>query len=153
MQLPAFRNEPSVRYVATSLVAGVFFGGLAGGVAFPTLPRLGPLLGITPFLVGLILSINRFPRLLLNTPAGTILDRVGTRRPMVAGFLVQAMAPFGYALVLDPRLLAVGIPLTDVTVAPDSATVFLVARAAWGVGSGTFPPSFAGTRGCSPSGW
>lgn len=135
MELPARQEEPSVRYVAASLVAGVFLGGVAGGVAFPTLPQLGPRLGITPFVVGLILSINRFTRLLLNTPAGTILDRVGTRRPMIAGFFVQGLAPFGYALGLNPDLLAVRLPLSGAIVGPDSATVFLAARAAWGVGS------------------
>jgi MFS family permease len=107
-----------------SLVAGVFFGGVGGGVAFPTLPTLGPLLGITPLVVGLILSLNRFTRLLMNTPAGQILDRVGTRRPMIAGFVVQGLVPFGYVLGLHADRLPVG-----------SATVFLASRACWGIGS------------------
>jgi MFS family permease len=117
-------DEPSVRYVVASLVVGVFFGGVGGGVAFPTLPTLGPLLGISPLFVGVILSVNRFTRLVLNTPAGQVLDTMGTRRPMIAGFVVQGLVPFGYVLGLDPG----PIPL-------DSATVFLLSRAAWGVGS------------------
>ena len=116
--------EPSVRYVVASLVAGVFFGGVGGGVAFPTLPTLGPVLGITPLVVGLILSVNRFTRLVMNTPAGQILDRVGTRRPMIAGFVVQGLVPFGYVLGLYADRLPVG-----------SATVFLASRACWGIGS------------------
>ncbi|MEF8774655.1 MAG: MFS transporter [Halobacteriales archaeon] len=120
MRLPAHREEPSVRYVAASLVAGVF----SGGVAFPTLPRLGPLLGISPFLVGVILSVNRFTRLLLNTPAGSILDRMGTRRPMIGGFLVMSLAPFGYVVGMHPE-----------AVPGSAAGIFLVSRAAWGVGS------------------
>nr|WP_231896253.1 hypothetical protein [Haloferax sp. BAB-2207] len=63
-------DEPSVEFVAGSLIAGVFFGGVGAGVAFPTLPTLGPIIGITPFVVGLILSANRFTRLVVNTPAG-----------------------------------------------------------------------------------
>ena len=117
-------DDPSVGYVVGSLVAGVFFGGLGGGVAFPTLPMLGPILGISPLLVGVILSVNRFTRLLLNTPAGQILDTMGTRRPMIAGFVVQGLVPFGYVLGMHPDL----IPL-------DSATIFLVSRACWGLGS------------------
>jgi MFS family permease len=117
-------TEPSVPYVVGSLIAGVFFGGLGGGVAFPTLPTLGPLLGISPFLVGLILSVNRFTRLLMNTPAGQVLDTVGTRRPMILGFVVQGMVPFGYILGLHPEL----VPF-------DSATIFLTSRACWGIGS------------------
>ncbi|MDY6764269.1 MAG: MFS transporter, partial [Halobacteria archaeon] len=118
------RDDPSVRYVAASLIAGVFFGGLAGGVAFPTLPQLGVLLGISPLLVGVILSINRFTRLLMSTPAGQILDRIGTRRPMIVGFFVQALAPFGYALALHA-------PEFNVP----SSSVFLISRALWGIGS------------------
>jgi MFS family permease len=117
-------EEPGVRYVVASLVAGVFFGGLGGGVAFPTIPSLGSILGISALLVGVILSINRFTRLLMSTPAGQILDTVGTRRPMIAGFLVQGLVPFGYLLGLDPG----PVPLS-------SATVFLLSRACWGIGS------------------
>jgi MFS family permease len=124
VRLPAQRDDPSVTVVAVSLTVGVFFGGLAGGVAFPTLPKLGTELGIAPVLVGAILAINRATRLVLNTPAGTVLDRMGTRRPMVAGFGVMAAAPFGYLLGLDPG----PVPLS-------SATVFLLARVCWGVGS------------------
>lgn len=46
------------RTVVASLVVGVFFGGMVGGVAFPTLPRLGTLLGFSSLVVGVILSIN-----------------------------------------------------------------------------------------------
>lgn len=117
-------EEPSVRYVVGSLIAGVFFGGLGGGVAFPTLPTLGPLLGISPVAVGVILSINRFTRLLINTPAGQVLDTIGTRRPMICGFVVQGLVPFGYILGLHPEL----VPF-------DSTTIFLISRACWGIGS------------------
>ena len=116
-------DEREVRTVVLSLVAGVFFGGMGGGVAFPTIPALGTVLGIAPVLVGVILSINRFTRLLLSTPAGDVLDRVGTRRPMIAGFVVQGLVPFGYLLGLDPPF---GL---------SPAAVFLVSRASWGVGS------------------
>ncbi|WP_049947915.1 MFS transporter [Candidatus Halobonum tyrrellensis] len=112
-----------MRTVVLSLVAGVFFGGVGGGVAFPTIPTLGTVLGIAPLLVGVILSINRFTRLLMSTPAGDVLDRVGTRRPMILGFFVQGLAPFGYLLGLNPPF---GL---------SHAAVFLVARASWGVGS------------------
>jgi len=117
-------EEPSVPVVVGAVVAGVFFGGVGGGVAFPTLPTLGEVLGIAPFIVGLILSVNRFTRLLLNTPAGSVLDKLGTRRPMLVGFVVQGMVPFGYILALDPG----PIPLS-------SATLFFVSRACWGLGS------------------
>ncbi|WP_082224542.1 MFS transporter [Halolamina rubra] len=130
MQLPTLTSpaiddeEPSVPVVVGAVIAGVFFGGVGGGVAFPTLPALGTVLGISAFVVGLILSVNRFTRLLLNTPAGQVLDRLGTRRPMLLGLLVQGMVPFGYVIALDPG----PIPLS-------SAAIFFLSRALWGVGS------------------
>jgi len=122
---PAIDDEdPSVPVVVGAVIAGVFFGGVGGGVAFPTLPALGTVLGISSFVVGMILSINRFTRLLLNTPAGQVLDRLGTRRPMLIGLAVQGLVPFGYVVALDPG----PIPLS-------SAAIFFLSRALWGVGS------------------
>jgi len=114
----------SVRYVAGSLIAGVFFGGFSGGVAFPTLPALGDVLGLSALMVGAILALNRFTRLVMNAPAGGIIDRIGTRRPMVFGFLVQGLVPFGYLLGLEPGVVGLS-----------SATVFLLSRICWGIGS------------------
>jgi MFS family permease len=116
--------EPSVGRVVAGLIAGVFFGGVAGGVAFPTLPQLGVLLGISPFLVGLILSINRFARLVMSTPAGAVIDSIGNRRPMILGFTVQGLAPFGYTVALY----ADQLPAT-------AAQLFLASRIMWGLGS------------------
>jgi MFS family permease len=124
VNLPYESEDPSVRYVVGSLIAGVFLGGVGGGVAFPTLPTLGTVLGISSFTVGLILSMNRFVRLLMNTPAGQVLDTVGIRRPMVVGFLLQGLVPFGYVLGLHADRLPVS-----------AATTFLLVRGLWGVGS------------------
>jgi len=110
----ASREEPDVRYVVGSLVAGVVFVGI-GGVAFPTLPTLGPLLGISPFVVGRILSLNRFTRVVMNTPAGQILDRLGTRRPMIVGCLLQGVVPFGSILGLHADRLPLGAAMVSLT--------------------------------------
>jgi MFS family permease len=118
-------REYGVRRVVASLVAGVFVGGVGGGVAFPTLPTLGGVLGISPLVVGVILSANRFTRLLANAPAGAVLDRVGTRRPMIAGFALMGVAPFGYVLGLHADLVPYATP----------AAVFVAARVLWGFGS------------------
>lgn len=121
-------EEQSSYHVPTivgSLILGVFFGGVGGGVAFPTLPTLGTVLGISPFLVGVILSSNRFTRLLVNTPAGQVIDNVGTRKPMIMGFILQGIAPFGYIVGLYPDL----IPFVG------AAEIFILARIIWGFGS------------------
>ncbi|NGM68133.1 MFS transporter [Natronolimnobius sp. AArcel1] len=106
--------------VIGSVIASTFFVGFGGGVIFPILPNLGQVLGISPFLVGIILSANRFSRLFANAPAGSLVDRVGTRKPFVVGMLIQALATFGYVIAY---------------VAPAPEAWFLLARIIWGLGS------------------
>lgn len=106
--------------VVIAVIASTFFVGFGGGVVFPILPNLGVLLGISPFMVGLILSANRITRILANAPAGSLIDRLGTRQPFIAGLLVQAVGVFGYILALQMAV-------------PEAW--FIAARVLWGVGS------------------
>ena len=109
------------RYVVVgAVIASTFFVGFGGGVIFPILPSLGIILGISPFLVGLILSANRFSRLFANAPAGIIVDRIGTRRPFVVGLLIQGIATLGYVIAVESN-------------SPEAW--FLLARVVWGIGS------------------
>jgi len=124
MRLPARREAPDVRYVAGSFAVGVFLPSVAGGITFPTLPRLEILLGLSPAVVGLIISTTGGVRLLSNAPVGTLLDRIGTRRPLLAGFLLVSVAPFGYALGMDAGAVSL-----------DPAIVFMASRVVAGVGS------------------
>ncbi|WP_144902980.1 MFS transporter [Halobellus captivus] len=141
--------------VILAVVASTFFVGFGGGVVFPILPNLGAVLGISAFVVGLILSANRWVRLVANAPAGALVDRFGVRKPFVYGLLIEGIATFGYvvALVLpDPASVswvAYALPTVewgpvafgverwlsalDVVLAPESW--FLLARVLWGVGS------------------
>lgn len=127
-------TEREIRTVALAIISGVFFGGVATGVAFPTLPLLDDLLGLSAVVLGLILSMNRISRLVMNTPAGNIIDQVGTRRPMIAGLFTQAFAPFGYILGLSvPAAESIVIPGLGPVSYP--AIVFMAARGLWGIGS------------------
>lgn len=103
-----------------ALVVSTFFAGFGGGVVFPILPTLGTVLGISPFLVGLILSANRFTRIVANAPAGSLVDRVGTRRLLIIGLFIEGIATLGYVAALQ--------------FSPASAW-FLAARVVWGIGS------------------
>lgn len=124
----------NVRAVALAVVAGVFFGGVATGVAFPTLPLLDDLLGISAVVLGFILAANRIARLVTNTPAGSVIDRLGARRPMIAGLFVQGLAPFGYVLGMSvPPVDVLWLPGLGAVSAP--AVVFILSRLLWGVGS------------------
>lgn len=127
-------STTSVRTVALAVTAGVFLGGVATGVAFPTLPLLDKYLGISAAMLGVILSANRIARLAMNTPAGAIIDSLGARRPMVAGLFVQGLAPFGYVAGLYTPTVELGVlPLVGSVSAP--AAVFVLARVSWGIGS------------------
>ncbi|WP_338742093.1 MFS transporter [Haloplanus salilacus] len=108
------------RSVVLAVVVSTFFVGFGGGVVFPILPNLGSILGISPFLVGVILSANRFTRIVANAPAGSLVDRVGTRGPLIAGLFVEAVATLGYVVAIGSS-------------APESW--FVAARVVWGVGS------------------
>jgi MFS family permease len=119
--LSAYRGgTDSDLVVVGAVIVSTFFIGFGGGVIFPILPNLGAVLGISPFLVGLILSANRFSRLFANAPAGIVVDRYGTRRPMTVGMFVQAVATLGYVIAL---------------LAPFPEGWFLGARIFWGLGS------------------
>ncbi len=108
------------RAVVLSVILSTFFVGFGGGVVFPILPNLGAVLGISPFLVGVILSANRFTRTIANTPAGALVDRIGTRTPFIAGLFVEAVATLGYIAAM-------------LSAYPEAW--FLLARVIWGVGS------------------
>ncbi|MFC6729992.1 MFS transporter, partial [Natronoarchaeum mannanilyticum] len=108
------------RRVVAAVIACTFFVGFGGGVVFPILPNLGAVLGISPFLVGVILSANRITRLVANAPAGALVDRAGTRTPFVVGLFVEGVATLGYVVAVT---------------APFPEFWFLVSRVCWGVGS------------------
>ena len=110
----------NTRRIVVAVVASTFFAGFGGGVVFPILPNLGTVLGISPFLVGIILSANRFTRMVANAPAGSLIDRIGTRIPLVAGLFVSSFATLGYVVAL-------GAPLPEAW--------FVGARIVWGIGS------------------
>ena len=126
--------QTDVRTVALAIVAGVFFGGVATGVAFPTLPLLDETLAIGAVMLSVILSANRIARLVTNTPAGGVVDRIGARKPMIAGLFTQALAPFGYVAGLHAPPVTLGsLPVVGTVSLPGA--VFVFARLFWGVGS------------------
>ncbi|WP_254862882.1 MFS transporter [Halovivax gelatinilyticus] len=131
------------RRIVFAVVASTFFVGFGGGVVFPILPNLGEVLGISAFMVGLILSANRFTRLVCNAPAGVLVDRIGTRKPFIAGLVIEAFATVLYVVAMLSAL-------------PEAW--FMLARILWGVGSAlvfataytiTADVSDAGSRGTS----
>ncbi|WP_090386114.1 MFS transporter [Natronobacterium texcoconense] len=116
MKLPSMESNR----VVLAVVASTFFVGFGGGVIFPILPNLGEVLGISAFMVGLILSANRFTRLVANAPAGVLVDRIGTRKPFIAGLAIEGVATTMYVVAL---------------LVPPPEFWFMLARVLWGLGS------------------
>ncbi|WP_156782801.1 MFS transporter [Acidihalobacter yilgarnensis] len=75
-------------------------GGLGAGLVFPILPALGPQLGISGFMIGLILSANRITRLAFDAPAGHLIDRLGGRGPITFGLLIEGIGILCFSLAL-----------------------------------------------------
>ncbi|WP_222919300.1 MFS transporter [Natrinema sp. SYSU A 869] len=113
-------EQSNSRAVVYAVVASTFFVGFGGGVVFPILPNLGEVLGISAFMVGVILSANRWTRLVANGPAGVLVDRIGTRKPFVVGLAIEGLATFGYVIAIRAAMPEVW---------------FILARITWGIGS------------------
>ncbi|MBS63381.1 MFS transporter [Salinisphaera sp.] len=102
-------------------IAGIaFLGGVGGGVVFPILPVIGMDLGISGFMIGLILSANRITRLGFNPVTGSLLDRFGARWPVAVGLAIEALGTLAFSFGL---------------VADSPGLWFLAGRVIWGIGS------------------
>ncbi len=97
-----------------------FLGGIGGGVVFPILPTLGLRMGLSAFMIGLILAANRIVRVGMNPLTGTLVDRFGGRGVVAAGLFIEGVGTLGYIAALH-------------FAAP--AAWFLAGRVVWGVGS------------------
>jgi len=121
-----------------AVLVGTFFLGFGGGVVFPILPDLGAVVGTVPVVVGIILSANRVVRLRANAPVGTVVDRVGTRTPFIAGVVIETVATVGYLIALHSSV---------------PAAWFLSARVLWvsGARSCWRPPAPSRPTSASPN--
>ncbi|GAB3676779.1 MFS transporter [Salinisphaera aquimarina] len=102
------------------IAAIAFLGGVGGGAVFPILPVIGVDLGISGFMIGLILSANRITRLGFNPITGSLLDRFGARWPVAIGLVIESLGTLAFSVALT---------------AEHPAAWFLAGRIIWGVGS------------------
>lgn len=73
----------------------------------PLLPLFAGHLGAGPEGIGLIVGISTVTGILFKLPSGTLSDRLGRRRLLLAGLLVFAIAPYLYFWVKTPLELTV----------------------------------------------
>ncbi|MGD8429716.1 MAG: MFS transporter [Ectothiorhodospiraceae bacterium] len=118
--MTAARADQSLARRVWGVAAIAFIGGVGGGVVFPILPVIGMDLGISGFMIGLILSANRITRLGFNPVTGSLLDRFGARWPVAAGLTLESLGTLAFSAALSS-----GTP----------SWWFLGGRVIWGMGS------------------
>jgi MFS family permease len=98
---------PPVVLVSTAVALSL----LGDSLLYAVLPSQAEAVGVPIGLVGIILSANRFIRLLSNPWAGQVCDRLGYGRPFMAALLLGATTTaiyglaYGFWLLLVARLL------------------------------------------------
>ena len=97
--------------VASGVMA---FAGMGDALLYPLLPVYGKDMGFSVFFIGLLLSVNRFVRILANTPIANIISRLGMKKVLLISSALAAVTTLFYGLKLG--LLS-----------------FLIARVLWGV--------------------
>src|SRR5581483_3468703 len=105
---------------ALALAPAVLLTGVAGGIAFPILPVVGVKAGLSLGLIGGILAANRIGRIVASPLVGALSDRLGGRRLLLGGLVLQ---------VVIMGLFARG------TITGDVGPYFLIGRALHGPGS------------------
>ncbi|CAL2108412.1 MFS domain-containing protein [Tenacibaculum sp. 190524A02b] len=90
------------------------FAGLGDALLYPVLPIYGKELGFSAFVVGMLLSINRFIRILANTYVANLVIRIGMRNMLLITSSIAVITTLMYGVKLG--LIA-----------------FLIARIFWGL--------------------
>jgi len=96
---------------ASTVMAFASFG---DAILYPLLPVYGAELGFSAFFIGILLSVNRFVRIISNTHIANLINRIGMRKMLLTTSILATITTFMYGLQLG-------------------AIVFLIARILWGL--------------------
>jgi len=108
-------GKKSSSFRGALLASGVTaFAGLGDALLYPVLPIYGKEMGFSVFFIGVLLSINRFVRILANTPIANLIDRIGMKSMLIASSTLAVITTLCYGLKLG-------------------LISFLIARVVWGL--------------------
>lgn len=79
-----------------AIAPGVLLAGAASGIAFPILPIAGARAGLPLAFIGAILAANRATRIVSSPIVGVLADRIGARRTLLAGLVIQIVVMLMY---------------------------------------------------------
>lgn len=83
------REQVAGPRAAWAIAPGVLLVGVAGGIAFPILPLVGLRAGLSLPFIGMIMAANRFARVFSSPVVGVLADRIGGRRLLLLGLVLQ----------------------------------------------------------------
>jgi len=110
--LPNLKSPPKWRALTSSGVMA--FAGLGDAILYPVLPVYAEKLGIPLLWVGLLLSINRFVRIVANTWVANAINTIGMKKVLFISSCFAVITTFFYGLKLG-------------------LTSFIIARIIWGL--------------------
>lgn len=106
-------NSSSFR--GTLISSGIMaFAGLGDVLLYPILQIYGKEMGFSVFVIGLLLSVNRFVRIIANTPIANLVDSIGMKKILIICSSLAVITTIFYGLKLG-------------------VTTFFIARIIWGL--------------------
>ncbi len=110
-----FNKKQSSSFRGALRASGVMaFAGLGDALLYPVLPVYGKDLGFSVFFIGVLLSVNRFIRIIANTYIANLVKRVGMKKILIITSSLAVITTLTYGLKLG-------------------FVVFLIARIIWGL--------------------
>jgi MFS family permease len=114
---------------ALAIAPGVMAAGIAGGIAFPILPSFGLRAGLPVAFIGVILAANRAARVVANPFVGQLTDRIGGRRTLLLGLILQIVVMGFYWLGVRTGHPGVFFLVGRLIHGPGSSCVFVAGQA------------------------
>lgn len=97
MDNPTLLKSSSLRGAFAASIT-MSFAGLGDALLYPILPVYGKNLGFSVIAIGMLLSINRFVRIITNTYIANLVRRMGAKKILLATSLLASITTYLYGI-------------------------------------------------------